>query len=165
MLLKMGEIIARNMLSWLELLINRYCCIKLVVCVIVKVVPLHFVVHRIPGYRTCWCGLRFPCVFQEAFCVWSYNYCTLHPRQSQRVMGTVLRKIFTKAKNISNRTCRPCWCLCYIASSDISCMKWQVVVRVVLSLNVTFFWSQYPGICIFLYTLQLGVTYQKALIL
>ena len=29
-LLKMGEIIARNMLSWLELLINRYCCIKFV---------------------------------------------------------------------------------------------------------------------------------------
>jgi len=27
MLLKMGEIIARNMLSWLELLMNRYCCI------------------------------------------------------------------------------------------------------------------------------------------
>jgi hypothetical protein len=26
-LLKMGEIIDRNMLSWLELLINRYCCI------------------------------------------------------------------------------------------------------------------------------------------
>jgi len=26
-LLRMGEIIARNMLSWLELLINRYCCI------------------------------------------------------------------------------------------------------------------------------------------
>jgi len=26
-LLKMGVIIARNMLSWLELLINRYCCI------------------------------------------------------------------------------------------------------------------------------------------
>jgi len=26
-LLKMGEIIARNMLNWLELLINRYCCI------------------------------------------------------------------------------------------------------------------------------------------
>ena len=26
-LLKMGKIIARNMLSWLELLINRYCCI------------------------------------------------------------------------------------------------------------------------------------------
>ena len=25
--LKMGEIIARNMSSWLELLINRYCCI------------------------------------------------------------------------------------------------------------------------------------------
>ena len=24
---RMGEIIARNMLSWLELLINRYCCI------------------------------------------------------------------------------------------------------------------------------------------
>ena len=34
MLLKMGEIIARNMLSCLELLINRYCCIKFVVCVI-----------------------------------------------------------------------------------------------------------------------------------
>jgi len=26
-LLRMGEIIARNMLSWLELLINRYFCI------------------------------------------------------------------------------------------------------------------------------------------
>jgi len=26
-LLKMGEIIVWNMLSWLELLINRYCCI------------------------------------------------------------------------------------------------------------------------------------------
>jgi len=25
-LLKMGKIIAQNMLSWLELLINRYCC-------------------------------------------------------------------------------------------------------------------------------------------
>ena len=29
-LLKMDKIIARNMLSFLELLINRYCCIKLV---------------------------------------------------------------------------------------------------------------------------------------
>jgi len=27
LLLKMGEIIARNMLSWLTLLINCYCCI------------------------------------------------------------------------------------------------------------------------------------------
>jgi len=26
-ILKMGEIIAQNMLSWLELLINCYCCI------------------------------------------------------------------------------------------------------------------------------------------
>ena len=26
-LLKMGEINARNMLNWLELLINNYCCI------------------------------------------------------------------------------------------------------------------------------------------
>jgi len=25
--LKMGKIIARNMLSWLKLLISRYCCI------------------------------------------------------------------------------------------------------------------------------------------
>jgi len=25
-LLKMGKIIARNMLSWLELLTSRYCC-------------------------------------------------------------------------------------------------------------------------------------------
>jgi len=30
-LLKMGKIIARNMLRWLELLINRYCWISLVV--------------------------------------------------------------------------------------------------------------------------------------
>jgi len=27
LLLRMGEIIAQNMLSWLELLINHYCCI------------------------------------------------------------------------------------------------------------------------------------------
>jgi hypothetical protein len=33
-LLKMGEIIARNMLSGLELLINRYFCIQLVVYII-----------------------------------------------------------------------------------------------------------------------------------
>jgi len=26
-LLTMGKIISRNMLSWLELLISRYCCI------------------------------------------------------------------------------------------------------------------------------------------
>jgi len=26
-LLKMGKLIARNMLSWLELLINRCCCV------------------------------------------------------------------------------------------------------------------------------------------
>jgi len=26
-LLKIGKIIARNMLSWLELLLSRYCCI------------------------------------------------------------------------------------------------------------------------------------------
>ena len=32
--LKMGKIIARNMLSLLELLINRYCCIWLVVYII-----------------------------------------------------------------------------------------------------------------------------------
>ena len=33
-LLKMGKLIARNMLSWLELLISRCCCIWLVVCII-----------------------------------------------------------------------------------------------------------------------------------
>jgi len=33
-LLKMGKIIARNILSWLELLIDCYCCIWLVVHII-----------------------------------------------------------------------------------------------------------------------------------
>ena len=33
-LLKMGKIIARNELSWLELLISRYCCIWFVACII-----------------------------------------------------------------------------------------------------------------------------------
>jgi len=33
-LLKMGEMIARNILSWLELLVNRYCCIQLVAYII-----------------------------------------------------------------------------------------------------------------------------------
>ena len=33
-LLKMGKIISRNMLNWLELLISRYCCIYLVVYII-----------------------------------------------------------------------------------------------------------------------------------
>jgi len=32
--LKMGKIIARNMLRWLELLIGRYCCIYLIVYII-----------------------------------------------------------------------------------------------------------------------------------
>ena len=40
-LLRMGEIIARNMLSWLELLINRYCCIHLVVYIILLVMHGH----------------------------------------------------------------------------------------------------------------------------
>ena len=42
-LLKMGEIITRNMLTWLELLISRYCCIWLVVyviCIEGEVVPI-----------------------------------------------------------------------------------------------------------------------------
>ena len=33
-LLKMSKIISRNMLSWLQLLISRYCCIQLVVYII-----------------------------------------------------------------------------------------------------------------------------------
>ena len=33
-LLKMGGIVNRNILSWLESLINRYCCIEFVVCII-----------------------------------------------------------------------------------------------------------------------------------
>jgi len=32
--LKMGKIIARNILSWLELLISRYCCNELAVYII-----------------------------------------------------------------------------------------------------------------------------------
>jgi len=32
--LKMGKIIAQKMLNWLELLINCYCCIYLVICII-----------------------------------------------------------------------------------------------------------------------------------
>ena len=45
-LLRMGEIIARNMLSWLELSINRYCCIYLVVYVIVLVMHGHTNIKR-----------------------------------------------------------------------------------------------------------------------
>jgi hypothetical protein len=37
----MGEIIARNLLSWLELLINCYCCIWLVVDIIVSEMYSH----------------------------------------------------------------------------------------------------------------------------
>jgi len=33
-LLRMDKIISRNMLSWLELLISRYCCINLVAYII-----------------------------------------------------------------------------------------------------------------------------------
>ena len=42
----MGEIITWNMLSWLELelLINRYCCIWLVVCIIVPMYYLRTIV-------------------------------------------------------------------------------------------------------------------------
>ena len=40
-LLRMGKIIARNMLSWLKLLKNCYCCIKLVVYASVSVMCGH----------------------------------------------------------------------------------------------------------------------------
>ena len=40
-LVKMGEIVARNILSCLELLINRYCFIHLVVYNIVSVMHVH----------------------------------------------------------------------------------------------------------------------------
>jgi len=40
-LLTMGEIIARNMLSWLKVLINYYCCIRLAVCIIVSAMHGH----------------------------------------------------------------------------------------------------------------------------
>ena len=41
-LLKMGKIIARNMLSWLELLISRYCWIYLVVYIIYISLYIYF---------------------------------------------------------------------------------------------------------------------------
>ena len=46
-LLKMGKIISRNMLSWLELLISRYCGIYLVVYII-----------RIRFFHHCWLKLH-----------------------------------------------------------------------------------------------------------
>ena len=46
-LLRMGEIIARNMLSWLELLINRYCCIWLVV---------YIITIQTLGHSACFCS-------------------------------------------------------------------------------------------------------------
>ena len=47
-LLKMVEIIARNMLSWLELLINRYCCRWLVVYIIEIGFLQHIIVFLFP---------------------------------------------------------------------------------------------------------------------
>jgi hypothetical protein len=45
--LRMDEIFARNILSWLELLINRYCCVELVVYIIVLYGDIHLlVIHR-----------------------------------------------------------------------------------------------------------------------
>jgi len=53
----MGEIIVRNMLSWLELLINRYCCIWLVVYIIISMMHGHtkikfLIVYSILGFKT-----------------------------------------------------------------------------------------------------------------
>jgi len=48
-LLRMGEIIARNMLSWLELSINRYCCIWLVVYIILLVMHGQKIIKYIYG--------------------------------------------------------------------------------------------------------------------
>jgi len=48
-LLRMGEIITRNMLSWLKLLINCYCCIELVV----YTNDSPFVKHTVTYARVC----------------------------------------------------------------------------------------------------------------
>ena len=45
-LLKMGGIIVRNTLSWLELLINRYCCILLVVHIIISAINFFISTYR-----------------------------------------------------------------------------------------------------------------------
>jgi hypothetical protein len=54
MLLKTGEIIARHMLNWLELLINRYCCIYLVVNIIVLVTHAHTSTNIKYGVNSPW---------------------------------------------------------------------------------------------------------------
>jgi len=52
-LLRMSEIIARNLLSWLELLINLYCCIWLVVYIILSV--MHG--QTISKFKSAWFAL------------------------------------------------------------------------------------------------------------
>jgi hypothetical protein len=47
-LLKMGEIIHRNMLNWLELWINHYCCIQLVVYIIIIILSCITIWRRVP---------------------------------------------------------------------------------------------------------------------
>ena len=54
-LLRMGEIIARNMLSGLKSLINRYCCIWLVVYIIVSVMHGHATIKATVSFVTSVC--------------------------------------------------------------------------------------------------------------
>ena len=44
-------------------------------------------------------------------------------------------------------------------------MKYVIIIRVVLSLNVIYFLPQYPGLFIFLFTVLQGVTCRKTFIL
>ena len=55
-LLKIGKIIARHMLSWLELLINRYCCIYLVLYITYKKKKL---VLSAEGMKCKTCGIVY----------------------------------------------------------------------------------------------------------
>ena len=78
-LLRMGEIIARNMLSWLKLLINCYCCILLVVYTTVSEMRFHTnVKHQIYvcvyEFRNCTVRQTGGCeqsTDTDGVCVWS----------------------------------------------------------------------------------------------
>jgi len=75
MLLKMDEIIAWNMLSWLELLINPYCCIYLVVCII------YIQVHGlIPCFVILMCLLIMYCYALHSLRFWreQLTFCVLY---------------------------------------------------------------------------------------
>ena len=103
--LKMGKTIARNRLSWLELLISRYCCIWLVVYII-YINEARSSKYQVMKY-ICWLNIQKAfseeqwnaCPIWRTHCAWSLNTCWGHVAMAQNTtnMGKSSRHHFVSS--------------------------------------------------------------------